>query len=163
MCRADRFLLTASAVGVIIVMIPIIETTKELTTGKYKRSRQREWILELLQSTGSHPTADWVYSEAKKEFPNLSMGTVYRNLAVLMDQGLVNKIDFGSTFDRFDANTGQHYHFVCEQCGAIVDLELPMDQTLNERVNRATPFTAQRHRIEFYGTCDQCKRSGGPR
>ncbi len=65
--------------------------------GKYKRSRQRERILELLQGTGAHPTADWIYNELKGEFPNLSMGTVSRNLSVLMDQGFVRKIDFGST------------------------------------------------------------------
>ena len=80
---------------------------------------------------------------------------------MLIDQGLIRKIDFGSTFDRFDANIGPHYHFVCEQCGAIVDLELPIDHSLNDRVNSATPFTAQRHRIEFYGLCDLCKVSGG--
>ena len=124
--------------------------------GKYKRSRQRERILELLRSTGRHPTAEWVYRELKEEFPGLSLGTVYRNLSVLIDQGLINKIDFGSTFDRFDANTGQHYHFVCEQCGAIADLELPVDPSLNDRVNEATPFTARRHSIEFYGLCDRC-------
>lgn len=128
--------------------------------GRYKRSRQREKILELLQGTERHPTADWIYNELKEEFPDLSMGTVYRNLIVLIDQGLVNKIDFGSTFDRFDANVGPHYHFICEKCGAIMDLQMPVDQSLNERVNEATPFTAQRHRIEFFGICDRCKASG---
>jgi Fur family transcriptional regulator, peroxide stress response regulator len=124
---------------------------------RYKRSRQRERILELLQSTGHHPTADWIYQRLKDEFPSLSMGTVYRNLSVLAEQGLISRIDFGSTFDRFDANTARHYHFVCERCGAIVDLELPVDDSLNDRVSSATPFTALRHRIEFYGICDRCQ------
>ena len=104
-----------------------------------------------------HPTADWIYSQLKGEFPNLSLGTVYRNLNVLMEQGLIRKIDFGSTYDRFDANTGPHYHFICEECGAILDLELPVDRSLEERVNAATPYTARRHRIEFYGICDRCR------
>ena len=125
---------------------------------RYNRSRQRERILELLRSTGRHPTADWVYNQLKDDFPNLSMGTVYRNLTILMEQGLVGKIDFGSTFDRFDANTGPHYHFICDECGSIIDLELPVDPGLNERVNGATPFTARRHRIEFFGLCDRCRR-----
>ena len=129
--------------------------------GRYKRSRQRERILELLRSTGGHPAADWIYNELKEEFPNLSLSTVYRNLSVLLDQGLINKIDFGSTFDLFDANTVQHYHFVCERCGVITDLELPVDPTLNDRVNEATPFTARRHRIEFFGLCSRCKEPGG--
>jgi Fur family transcriptional regulator, peroxide stress response regulator len=78
--------------------------------------------------------ATWHYDRMKQEFKNLSMGTVYRNLSILMDQGLINKIDFGSTFDRFDANVQPHYHFVCEQCGRIFDLELPVAGELNEQV-----------------------------
>lgn len=96
----------------------------------------------------------------KGEFPNLSMGTVYRNLHILIAQGLIKKIDFGSTFDRFDANVGPHYHFICERCGSIIDLELPIDESLNERVSRATPFAAHRHRIEFFGICDRCQGRG---
>lgn len=85
------------------------------------------------------------------------MGTVYRNLSILIEQGLVKKIDFGSTFDRFDANITRHYHFICEKCHAIFDLELPVDEELTKRVNSSTSFTATRHRIEFYGTCNQCE------
>jgi len=124
--------------------------------GNYRRSRQRQRILELLQSTGRHPTADWIYDQLKGEFPNLSMGTVYRNLNILLEQKRLRKIDFGSTFDRFDANLGPHYHFVCERCGAIIDLEIPVDGTLNGRVGASTPFTVRSHRIEFYGLCDRC-------
>jgi Fur family peroxide stress response transcriptional regulator len=86
------------------------------------------------------------------------MGTVYRNLNILIEQGFIRKIDFGSTFDRFDANTGPHYHFICERCGSISDLSLEIDKELNARVNEATPFQAKRHRIEFYGFCDKCRR-----
>jgi Fur family peroxide stress response transcriptional regulator len=125
---------------------------------RYKRSRQRERILELLQSTGRHPTADWLYQQLKEEFPNLSLGTVYRNLTILLEQELIRKIDFGSTFDRFDANIGPHYHFICKRCGSIIDLELPIDESLNERVNRATPFAVENHRIEFFGLCDRCRK-----
>ena len=124
----------------------------------YKRSRQRERILELLQGTGTHPTAEWLYRRLIKEFPSLSMGTVYRNLTILTAQGLIKKIDFGSTFDRFDANNSPHYHFICEKCGSINDLEIPVDELLNERVNRATRHKAVRHRIEFFGCCGKCSK-----
>ena len=123
---------------------------------KYRHSRQRQRILELLRATETHPTANWLYDKLRNEFPNLSMGNVYRNLGILVEQGLVKRIDFGSTFDRFDANTDHHYHFVCERCAAIVDLELPIDDRLNERVNKATNFKAKRHNIQFYGLCDSC-------
>jgi len=112
----------------------------------------------LLQNSEIHPTADWIYGQLKGEFPNLSMGTVYRNLNILIEQELIKRIDFGSTFDRFDANTGPHYHFICERCSAILDLELPVDEALNERVTEATHHNAQRHRIEFFGICDRCQK-----
>jgi Fur family peroxide stress response transcriptional regulator len=124
----------------------------------YKRSRQRERILELLQGTETHPTAGWLYNKLIKEFPGLSMGTVYRNLTILLKQDLIKKIDFGSTFDRFDANNGPHYHFICEKCGSINDLVLPVDQSLNERVNQTTGHTAIKHRIEFFGLCEKCSK-----
>lgn len=123
-----------------------------------KRSRQRNRILELLQGTDAHPTADWLYNRLKEEFPNLSMGTVYRNLNILVEQELIDRIDFGSTFDRFEANVGPHYHFICEQCGAVIDLSLPIDPDLDRKVNESTQFTVRRHRIEFYGVCGRCKR-----
>lgn len=144
-------------------MIPNIsrqETVIEARTG-YKRSRKRQRILEILRGTGRHPTADWIYEKLKEEFPNLSMGTVYRNLHILIEQGLVSKIDFGSTFDRFDANVSQHYHFVCERCGSIIDLDLDIDDSLNDRVSRGTPFEVRRHRVEFYGLCGRCREERG--
>jgi Fur family peroxide stress response transcriptional regulator len=117
--------------------------------------------MELLQSTGSHPTADWIFEKMKTEFPRLSMGTVYRNLKILMEQGKVQKIDFGSTFDRFDANMEEHYHFVCERCGGIQDLPIQIDPSLNRRVNEASENTAHRHRIEFFGLCGKCRKVSG--
>ena len=123
---------------------------------RYKRSRQREKILELLQGTKSHPSADWIYERLKKDFKNLSMGTVYRNLGILIDQGFVRKIDFGSTFDRFDANVTRHYHFVCERCGSISDVEMPFDQALNRKAAGMGNLDVRDHRIEFFGICGRC-------
>ena len=123
---------------------------------KYKQSKQRERIYAILNKTGEHPNAIWIYDQLKSEFPDLSMGTVYRNLNILIEQGLIHKIDFGSTFDRYDANTEPHYHFICERCGSITDLPMPIDNELNEKLERKTGFKARKHRIEFYGLCDEC-------
>lgn len=84
------------------------------------------------------------------------MGTVYRNLNILIDQGLVKKLDFGSTFDRFEANVTPHYHFVCKACGDIIDLELPIDDSLNDRIRKVTPYKVFSHKIEYFGLCDRC-------
>lgn len=123
---------------------------------RYKYSRQRERILELLRSTDSHPTAIWLYDMLKEEFPGLSIGTIYRNLRILTEQGLINKIDFGSTFDRFDANTSPHYHFICERCGSITDLPISIDNELNKWVKKVSGHNARSHRIEFFGLCESC-------
>jgi Fur family transcriptional regulator, peroxide stress response regulator len=123
---------------------------------KYKRSRQRERILGILRGTNTHPTASWVYDELKKEFNNLSMGTVYRNINILIDQNLVQKIESGSSFDRFDANIEQHYHFVCKECGSIDDLPIAAFDDLNEKINQMTEYQAEKHRLDFHGVCPGC-------
>ena len=133
----------------------MIMTKQEKTT--FRQSRQRNRILELLRSTGNHPTADWLYERLKKEFPQLSLGTVYRNLSHLIDQGLVKKIHFGSTFDRFEANVEPHYHLICESCGKILDFEMPIYNDLNEQAKKLTTFTIRHHKLEFFGMCEMCK------
>ncbi len=139
----------------ILVIVPIFIFNRIIAV-IYKKSRQRERLLELLQSTGRHPAADWLYDKLKPEFPHLSMGTVYRNLSILEKQGLIKKIDFGSTYDRFEAKITPHYHFICEVCGAIKDLEIPMEYRLEKKVEETTHMTVHNHRIEFFGICDAC-------
>ncbi|MBN1480901.1 transcriptional repressor [candidate division KSB1 bacterium] len=126
---------------------------------QFRQSKQRNRILELLRSTDSHPTADWIYAQLKKEFPKLSLGTVYRNLSTLIDQGLVNKIHFGSTFDRFEANTKPHYHLICESCGKIFDFNMKIYENLNEQAKQLTTFTINYHKLDFYGICQECSQS----
>ena len=121
-----------------------------------KKSKQREAILTLLQGTGKHPAADWIYEQLRSKFPSLSMGTVYRNLNILIRQKLIQKIDSGSTFDRFEANTKPHYHFICESCGTITDLNLEIDKNLNTRVQDETSNKVLHHKIDFFGLCEHC-------
>jgi len=123
----------------------------------FRQSKQRNRILEVLQSVETHPTADWLYEQLKNEFPKLSLGTVYRNLSTLIDQGLVKKIHFGSTFDRFEANIKPHYHLICESCGKILDFEMPIYDDLNKQAKKLTNFKIQHHKLEFYGVCENCK------
>lgn len=123
---------------------------------KYKKSKQRERILELLQNTDTHPTATWLYDHLKTEFKDLSMGTIYRNLNILVEQGLVNKMDFGSSFDRFDGNVKPHYHFICEECGSFLDVPLPVDLEINKKVDQLTRHKTRCHRLEFFGCCSRC-------
>ena len=130
-----------------------------MTTQKFRQSRQRERILQLLKETDTHPSADWLYERLKKEFPKLSLGTVYRNITILIEQGLVQKIHFGSTFDRFEANPEPHYHIICESCGKIEDFQVSIYEDINKQAGTCSDFSINRHMIEFYGLCPKCKKS----
>ncbi|MCG8607879.1 transcriptional repressor, partial [bacterium] len=123
---------------------------------KYRNSKQRTRILEILRSTDSHPTASWIYEQLKPDFPSLSLGTVYRNLNILVEQGAVQELKFGSTFDRYDSNTQPHYHFICEACGRISDVELEHEDDLDSKVQEMTAHKVDYHRLEFYGQCREC-------
>ncbi len=129
-------------------------------SNKLRTSRQRQRILELLHSTAEHPTAAWIYDRLKDEFPRLSLGNVYRNLHILVEQGLIERIEGGSTFDRYEAVGNPHCHLVCERCGAIVDLQLPLEAIdhLTRKLNETEPHHATRARLEFFGLCANCAR-----
>ncbi len=124
-----------------------------------KRTRQKEAILRVLKSTTSHPTADWIYSEVRKEIPNISLGTVYRNLKLLWESGEISEMDFSGTFSRFDSNPDNHYHFRCERCGRVFDVDEPVNKETDDRVAQKTGFKIFYHRLEFRGLCRECQES----
>ena len=122
----------------------------------YRKSKQKTRILEILKSTKLHPTADWIYEKLKPEFPSLSLGTIYRNLNILIDQGEILRLDFGHTFDRFDADTSRHGHFICEKCGIVSDLELQPLDNIDEKVFNSHGCKIKHYKIIFYGVCKNC-------
>ena len=89
-----------------------------------KHSKQREAIMAFLKTRYDHPTADTVYMNIRQEFPNISLGTVYRNLSLLADLGEIQKLTPGQGPDRFDANVQPHYHFICKTCGQVMDMDM---------------------------------------
>jgi len=125
---------------------------------KTRMTKQRKAILRILKSTKSHPTADWIYETVKKEIPNISLGTVYRNLNVLAEHGKINVLDYGSNHSRYDGNPEHHYHFKCEKCGGVFDLDINFSVDLNKKINQETKFTAHSHRLEFSGICPDCQQ-----
>jgi len=122
-----------------------------------RNSRQRNEILRIVQHTKSHPTADWVYDQARKVFPNISLGTVYRNLNQLSDSGLVNTIK-DKTVVRYDGNTEPHDHFKCDGCGRIYDLSV-LDDSFLETINKKQPFLVTDVHLELHGICPDCLKS----
>ncbi|MFW5991976.1 MAG: Fur family transcriptional regulator [Halanaerobiaceae bacterium] len=125
---------------------------------KHRMTKQRRLILKVLKNTDTHPTADWIYEQVKKEISNISLGTVYRNLKLLSEMGKIQVLDYGSSYSRFDGNPQNHYHFTCNQCERIFDLDIPHDTDINEKLNKTTPFAIKSHRMEFYGLCPDCQK-----
>lgn len=129
---------------------------------KFQRmTEQRRLILHVLRSTTSHPTADWVYERVREGLPNVSLGTIYRNLRALVDMGEALELNYGSGHDRFDGNPIPHYHFRCEVCSRVYDIQLPYNQQLDTEANRLFPGMVRGHRLEFFGTCPECQIAAG--
>ena len=124
-----------------------------------KYSRQRESIKANLMSRHDHPTADALYASIREEFPNISLGTVYRNLVLFQQQGLIQSIGVVKGQERFDGCIAPHSHLICTCCGAVMDLPHPMldDGDLDQTVSAQYGFLVQRHELIFYGTCENCQ------
>lgn len=121
------------------------------------RSVQREIILEVLRSTKSHPTAEWIYERARRQLPNISLGTVYRNLNALVATGVIIKVQGSFDKDRFDANAERHAHMVCDQCGAVIDVEMPQDlDAANMNAVNSRDVLIKDYSIVYKGICNEC-------
>lgn len=122
-----------------------------------KHSRKRDAILACLQHTTTHPTAEWVYHQLKPDIPDLSLGTVYRNLAMFRREGIIRSLGTVDGQERFDFNTAPHAHFICRRCHAIVDVPQPVlpVETL-ETVCAATSGQVDTCDIAFSGLCGAC-------
>ena len=129
-----------------------------ITNNMNRQTRQREAILRLLRGTSSHPTADQIYDEVRKEILNISKGTVYRNLKVLQEMGLVSELNLNDTVSRFEAKQESHYHFRCERCGRVFDVDEPIDKELVRKIAKRTGFKISYHQLEFRGLCHDCQQ-----
>lgn len=121
-----------------------------------KYSRQRELIKENLMNRTDHPTADMVYMDVRGIFPNISLGTVYRNLQLLTDLGEIQKLNVGDGVDHFDAKTCPHYHFICRECGGVIDLQMDNIDTIKDIAGVNFDGQIAGHITYFYGACGNC-------
>lgn len=126
--------------------------------GIVKYSKQREAIKQYLASTTSHPTAEIVYKNIQKIYPNISLGTVYRNLNFLVEHGEAQKLSCDDNKEHYDGNTTPHSHFYCRSCRQVSDLNTP---TVNlPDLLKDTDFggTVDSYMTFFMGTCSECER-----
>ncbi|MFD1204430.1 MULTISPECIES: peroxide-responsive transcriptional repressor PerR [Sporosarcina] len=117
---------------------------------------QRHAILEFIISSETHPTADEIYKALESDFPNMSVATVYNNLRVFRNAGLVKELTYGDASSRFDFVTHDHYHIICNECGKIVDFHHPGLEEVEHLASHVTGFEVTSHRLEVYGICPEC-------
>lgn len=121
-----------------------------------KYSRQREAIKEFLNTRYDHPTADTVYENIREIYPSISLGTVYRNLSLLVNIGEIIKISGVQGPDRFDARTFPHDHFVCRHCQSVLDLNVTENNNIEQLASKKFPGIIEGHVTNFYGLCEKC-------
>nr|WP_171016926.1 peroxide-responsive transcriptional repressor PerR [Pseudalkalibacillus caeni] len=119
---------------------------------------QRHAILDFLIQSMSHPTADEIYKALEGKFPNMSVATVYNNLRVFKEIGLVKELTYGDSSSRFDWVTTDHYHIICDDCGKMVDFHYPGLDEVETLAEQVTGFKVGEHRMEIYGTCPTCQK-----
>ena len=123
-----------------------------------KHFRKRDAILTCLRSTDTHPGADWVYEQVKQQVPDISLATVYRNLALFKNQGLIQSVGTVNGVERFDGNTDPHVHFVCTGCGQILDLpQMEVPTSLSDQAAEQTGCRVTGCQLTFSGLCGQCQ------
>ena len=122
-----------------------------------KQFRKRNAILSYLQNTTAHPSAEMVFAGLKPQIPDLSLGTVYRNLNLFKQQGLATSVATVSGVERFDANTAPHVHFICHSCGAVIDLmDMQVPDSLQQTAQKATGGQVYACQLSFTGACRAC-------
>ena len=121
-----------------------------------RMTRQRNVILEELRKVDTHPSADEVYQMVRKRLPRISLGTVYRNLEILSQAGLIQKLELGGTLKRFDGNSAHHYHLRCIHCERVHDAPVDIDVAVDHDLVNATDFRITGHNLELIGICPDC-------
>jgi Fur family ferric uptake transcriptional regulator len=123
----------------------------------FRMTPQRRIILEELENSHSHPTADELYEKVKRRLPRISLGTVYRNLEILASEGVIRKLDLCGTQRRFDAGVELHYHVRCLQCGALEDVTIEPDARFRDMLKETKGYEVCDVRLEFLGFCPRCR------
>lgn len=122
-----------------------------------KHFKKRQAILDCLRMAHTHPTAEWVYARLKEEYPDLSLGTVYRNLAMFKKQGIITSLGTVGGTERFDADTCPHVHFICTRCGSVTDLpQMEVPASLSGAASRYSGGDVTACQLSFSGLCRRC-------
>ncbi len=133
------------------------ESIEKLKATGVRITPQRKAVLEYLIHTETHPTADEIFKALSHNHKNMSVATVYNNLKLFKDTGLVTELTYGDASSRFDFKTTPHYHVICKDCGKIMDFQYPALEEVEELASLLTGIDVDGHRLELYGRCHSCK------
>jgi len=123
-----------------------------------KHSRKRDAILDCISRTKCHPSAEWVYQQLKPEIPDLSLGTVYRNIAMFKEEGTIQSIGVVNGLERYDYNTEPHTHFICTACGSVLDLDgIDLPHAIVEAAENKIGGAVATYHLQFSGHCADCR------
>ena len=125
---------------------------------KNRMTIQKRIIMEELEKTKKHPTAELLYGEVKKRLPEISIGTVYRNLDILAKDGTAQKLVDSKRKNRFDGNPEIHFHIECSNCGRVDDLPENIAEVLKKDIDQETGYEVNGYNLYFYGICPDCKQ-----
>ena len=120
-----------------------------------RHSKKRDAIWQALNNCKEHPSAEQIYAKLKPDYPDLSLGTVYRNLALFREEGDIISVATVAGQERFDAYTVPHAHFICQNCNAVLDVETPI--AADAFANIPLPGAAREFSLTLYGVCENCK------
>ncbi|MEK3884062.1 Fur family transcriptional regulator [Paenibacillus sp. PL2-23] len=136
--------------------VSVHSAIEQLKMNGVRMTPQRHAILSCLMESKSHPTADEIYKALSPDYPSMSVATIYNNLRLFVEAGLVRELTYGDDSSRFDADLSDHYHAICKSCGRIVDFGYPPLLEVERAATEQTGFTVQGHRMEVYGLCTSC-------
>jgi Fur family ferric uptake transcriptional regulator len=133
-----------------------------VTKHSLRMTAQRRIILEELRTVHTHPTAGEIYEMVRRRLPRISLGTVYRNLEILSEIGMIQKLEMAGTQKRFDGAVENHYHVRCIRCGRVDDVLADPIPMMNEALAAVGDYEILWHRLEFVGLCPRCKKERVP-
>jgi Fur family peroxide stress response transcriptional regulator len=132
-----------------------LRVSGEVSRGR-KYSKKREAILQIIRSTKSHPSAQWVYDQLKPLIPGLSLATVYRNINLFREEGTVVSVGVVNGEERFDGYVKPHPHFICSRCGRVLDYSGSNIENLKLMINNPQHCAIDYRKTVFYGLCERC-------
>ncbi|REE85405.1 Fur family peroxide stress response transcriptional regulator [Paenibacillus taihuensis] len=132
------------------------QALEQLKSTGVRMTPQRYAILSYLMHSMTHPTADEIYKSLSPSFPSMSVATIYNNLRLFVEAGLIRELTYGDDSSRFDADLSEHYHAICRSCGTIVDFDYPPLTDVEAAASKETGFKVEGHRMEIYGICADC-------